>query len=187
MSLADRARSTGLTEYRRPQLLDLRAHDRIQFDCGEIILNEWLHRYAGQNRRGNTAATWVIVDQDEIVSAYASLSMTAIDRSATTSAIAKGAPDPIPALLIGRLAVDRSHGGQGLGTALVAHILATASELNQKAACRAVVVTAINDNSRRWWEHLGFTPLDPADPEGFDLYLMTSDVDATIRYLESNS
>jgi hypothetical protein len=64
---------------------------------------------------------------------------------------------------------------------MVAHVLATALEVDEQAACRAVVVTAINESSRQWWLHLGFVPLDPADREAFDLYLLTSDVEATLR------
>jgi GNAT superfamily N-acetyltransferase len=173
-----------LTEYRRPQLLDLHNHDRSEFDCGEPVLNEWLQRYAGQNRRGNTAATWVVVDQNDTVAAYASLSMTSVDVSRAPSALAKRAPNPIPALLVGRLGVDRQHAGQGLGTAMVAHVLATVVELNQHAACRAVIVTAINERSGRWWEHLGFSPLDPTEPEGLDLFMLTADIEATLRHMK---
>jgi GNAT superfamily N-acetyltransferase len=174
------ASSNGLTELRRPEPLESR-HDRASFDCGEPSLDEWLRRYAGQNRRGNTAATWVIADRDDRVVAYASLSMTALDRSAAPNKIARGAPDPVPALLIGRFAVDRGVAGLGVGTALVAHVLATAVELNEKAAFRAVVATAINDRARQWWERFGFEPLDPGDSDALDLYLLTSDLKATLR------
>lgn len=87
----------------------------------------------------------------------------------------------MPALLIGRLAVDRSVRGLGLGTSLVAHVLANAVALNQRAACRAVVVTAIDTAARSWWERLGFHCFDPADLDSFDLYLMTSEIAATPR------
>lgn len=173
-----------MPEYRRPQRLDLRAHDRRTFECGEPVLDEWLRRYAGQNRRGNTAAIWVVVDRDNTVVAYTSLSMTAVDVTAASPPLAKNAPDPIPALLLGRVGVDRRHAGQGLGTALVTHVLATAVELNQRAACRAVVVTAINESSRGWWEYLGFSPMDPDDPESLDLYLLTADIEATLDAME---
>ncbi len=126
----------------------------------------------------------MVVDHDNVVVAYASLSMTAIDVSAASPPLAKNAPDPIPALLVGRLGVDRRHENRGLGTALIAHVLATVLELNQQAACRAVVVTAINESSRRWWEYLGFSPMDPDDPEALDLYLLTADIEATLRGLE---
>jgi len=170
-----------LTELRRPALLDPRRHDREQFDSGEPVLDEWLRRYAGQNRRRDTAATWVITDANDVVIAYASVAMTGIDRSAAPGTLAKGAPDPVPALLLGRLAVDRHHTNLGIGTALATHVLATAVELNEKAACRAVVVTALNDSARNWWHRLGFHAFDPDAPDQLDLYLLTSEIDATLR------
>jgi GNAT superfamily N-acetyltransferase len=169
-----------LTELRRPALLDSRRHDHGQFDSGESVLDEWLRRYAGQNRRRDTAATWVVADANDVVVAYASVAMTGVDRSAAPELVAKGAPDPVPALLLGRLAVDRRYGNLGIGTALTTHVLATAVELNEKAACRAVVVTGLNASARAWWERLGFHPFDPGEPNQLDLYLLTSEIQATL-------
>jgi ribosomal protein S18 acetylase RimI-like enzyme len=170
-----------LTELRRPALLDPRRHHREQFDSGEPVLDEWLRRYAGQNRRRDTAATWVIANADDVIVAYASVAMTGIDRSAAPEAVAKHAPDPVPALLLGRLAVDRRYANLGIGTTLTAHVLATAVELNEKAACRAVVVTALNQRARGWWERLGFRPFDPSQPDQLDLYLLTAEIEATLK------
>jgi len=172
-----------LTELRRPEPVDPKVHDRSTFDSGAPDLDEWLRRYSTRNRRRNTAATWVITTADSAIVAYVCLAMTSIDRGDAPSSVAKHAPDPGPALLIGRLAVDRSHAGLGIGTALVAHVLATAVDLNEWAACRAVVVNAIDQAARSWWERLGFHPFDPADPGNPDLYLMTSEIDATLRSL----
>lgn len=168
-----------MTELRRPTPLDPDRHDRADFESGEPVLDEWLRRYAGQNRRRDTAATWVIADAHNAVVAYASIAMTGIDRSAAPPSVARQAPDPVPALLLGRLAVDRRHTGSGVGTALVAHVLSTAVELNASAACRAVIVSALNNNARRWWERLGFHPFDPDDPQHPDLYLLTAEVEKT--------
>ncbi len=81
--------------------------------------------------------------------AYASAAMTGIDRSAAPEIVAKGAPDPLPALLFGRLAVDRCY--------------------------------ALNQNARAQWERLGFRPFEPDDPERLDLYLLTSEIEATLK------
>jgi GNAT superfamily N-acetyltransferase len=170
-----------LTELRRPAPPDVSRHDRTELDSGDPILDEWLRRYAGQNRRLDTAATWVIADARDTVVAYVSLAMTSIDRSEAPAHVAKRAPDPVPALLLGRLAVDSRRHGQGIGTALVAHVLATALELNAKAACRAVVVSALHAGARAWWEHLGFHPFDPDDQANPDLYLLTSEIGARFR------
>jgi GNAT superfamily N-acetyltransferase len=169
-----------LTDVRRPEPLDPARHDRSDFDSGEPALDEWLRRYAGQNRRRHTAATWVITTTDGKVVAYASLAMTAVNHSAAPAAVAKHAPDPVPALLLGRLAVDQNHAGLGVGTALVAHVLATAVDINARAACRAVVVTALHRRARTWWERLGFHPFHPDDPTDTDLYLLASEIDTTL-------
>lgn len=175
------AGSIGLTELRRPEPLDPARHDRSTFQCGDPELDEWLRQYAGQNRRSDTAATWVIADQNDEVVAYATLSATGIDLTRAPGELGRGSPDPAPALLLGRLAVDQRSAGLGIGTALVAHILATAIEVNAKSACKAIVVVALNANARTWWERIGFRRFDPGDPGCLDLYLLTADAEKTLR------
>jgi GNAT superfamily N-acetyltransferase len=169
-------------QFYRPTLLDPDKHQRDEFTCGEPTLDEWLRRYAGQNRRGNTAAVWVIADASYTVVCYATLSMTSVDRAASPARLAKGAPVQVPALLIGRLATHMRVTGLGLGTQMVKHILATAAELNVKAACRAVVVTALSPAAFRWWQRFGFDPFDAEDSTNLDLYLLTKDIAATLEH-----
>lgn len=164
-----------MIELRRPATLAA-GHDRSRFTSGEPTLDDWLRRYSGQNRRGNTAATWVIADLDHRVAAYATLSMSSIDHSAAPLPLRKAAPDPVPALLIGRLAVDRDYTGLGVGTSMVRHLLATAAELNQSAACKAVIVTALHHHASTWWQRFGFQTLG----DGLDLYLLTGDIQRTL-------
>lgn len=171
-----------MTELRRPEPLDAR-HDRRDFRSGEPSLDDWLRRFASQNRRRDTAATWVVTTRDDVVIAYACLSMTSVDREAAPGPVARSAPNPVPALLLGRLAVDRRYAGLGVGTALVAHALATAADLNIRAACRAVIVSALNARARAWWERLGFRPFDPDDAMNTDLFLLTTDIEATLDRL----
>ena len=173
-----------MTELCRPEPLDPSRHDRGVFDSGEPELDVWLRRYAGQNRKGDTAATWVMATPQGQVVAYARLAMTAIDRSAAPIPVAKRAPDPVPALLLGRLAVDKSYSGWGIGTALVAYVFATAAELNRKAACRAVVVTALHEEACTWWKRLGFHPFQPQDPTNLDLYLLSAEFETTLQVID---
>jgi hypothetical protein len=170
-------------QFHRPTLLDADKHRRDEFACGETTLDEWLRHHAGQNRRGNTAAVWVIADTSQAVVCYATLSMTAVDRSASPKPLSKGAPQRIPALLIGRLATDTRTTGLGLATEMVKHILATAVELNIKAACRAVVVTALNADAVRWWQRFGFEPSQADATADLDHYLLTKDIAATLANL----
>lgn len=170
-------------EFYRPCVLDADKHRRDDFDCGDPSLNEWLARFAGQNRRRDTAATWVVVDDRSAVVAYVCVSMTSVDRSTAPDELAKGTPRRIPALLIGRLGVDRRVAGHGLGTALVGHVLEKAVEINHTAACRAVVVNGLNADAFEWWVGFGFTPFDREDPDNLDLYLLTADIAATLAAL----
>jgi predicted N-acetyltransferase YhbS len=112
--------------------------------------------------------------------------MTAVDRSSSPKPLGKGWPQQIPALLIGRLATDTRVAGLGLGTEMVKHILATAVELNIKAACRAVVVTAINADAFRWWQRFGFEPFNVDDAGNLDFYLLTKDIAATLDGLQGD-
>ena len=169
--------------FRRPEPLDTSRHDRSAFDCGEPSLNEWLRKFAGQNRRGNTAATWVIADAENVVVAFVSINTSGVDLSAAPPALRKNAPDPVPILHCGRLAVDLRYTSMSLGTALVEYVLATAVDINQKAALKAVTVVALHERARSWWERFGFEAFDPADPGCLDLYILTSDIEETLRAL----
>ncbi len=142
-------------------------------------MNEWLRRYARQSRRDDTAATWVIATSEGRIAAFASLSMTGIDRSEAPGRLGRGSPNPVPGLLIGRLAVDQDLEGRGLGTALVQHALALAVELNNSAACKAVVVVALNADAKAWWLRLGFHCFDEEDEECLDLFLLTAEIEET--------
>ena len=112
------------------------------------------------------------------MAAYATLSMTAVDHSAAPARLRRSSPDPVPALLVGRLAVDQAYTGLGVGTAMVRHLLATALELNQSAACKALIVTALHEQAKQWWLRLGFEPVD--EDSGLDLYLLTADIQKTL-------
>jgi ribosomal protein S18 acetylase RimI-like enzyme len=170
-----------LTELYRPALLDPDKHQREDFACGDAGLDRWLQKFAGQNRRKDFAATWVIADAQYRVAAYATLTMSSLDLSAAPEVLGKSAPRQIPVLLIGRLAVDQRFQRLGVGTTLVRHLLGTAVELNRKAACKAVVVNALNERARTWWEdRFGFTRFS-TDPTDFDLYLLTADIEATFQ------
>ena len=172
-----------MTEYRRPEPFDRVKHQRGEFTSTSPELNDWLHRYATQNRRRKLSAVWVIADRDHTVVAYATLSMTAVDRSAAPKALASGAPNPVPAVLLGRLAVDADHEGAGLGTALVEHCLAVAVATNQEVACRAIIVNALDEPAFEWWQRLGFRPLDPHDPDSLDHYLLTKEAEDVLDRL----
>ncbi|MDR0593926.1 MAG: GNAT family N-acetyltransferase [Bifidobacteriaceae bacterium] len=167
---------------RRPAPLT-KEHQKGDFDSGDHSKDEWLRRHAGQGRPLDTAATWVIADQAMAVVGYVALAMTAVDASAAPESLRRQAPRAVPALLIGRLAVDRRAQGRGVGTALVAHVLATAVELREKAAFRAVLVDSADPADPAavsWWKRFGFEPLTPGSTK---LFLASQDIARTLETL----
>lgn len=92
------------------------------FDCGVLELNEYLKQYARQNHKNGIAKTFVAIPKQEnrTVAGYYSVSMSHIERESLPESQSKRLPRyPVPAMLVGKLAVDRSMQGKGLGEELL--------------------------------------------------------------------
>lgn len=148
-------------------------------NSGAVVLDDWLRRQAGQSRRADTAATWVIADDEYRVVAYVAMSMGAVDTSYAPTKLTTRGLRQIPVLLCGRLAVDQEYRRLGLGTVLVELLLRKAIAANDEIACRAVVVNALDAEARAWWERFGFVPFTDS-PDERDLYLLTGDIELTL-------
>lgn len=133
-------------------------HDRTRFDCGNPRLNEWLTQRAGQFDRRDLARTYVAVHPGEPqVLGYYAVSSHAVRHEALPSDQAKGLPHiDVPVVLLGRLAVDRSEQGKGLGSFLLIDALRRARHLAEHVGVRAVEVDAIDDAARRFYLRYGF-------------------------------
>jgi GNAT superfamily N-acetyltransferase len=134
-----------------------RRHDRAVFCCGNDALDLYLRQQAGQDARKNVAAPFVLVAPGaKVVKGYYTLSMTAIALEKLPDAVARTLPRyPIaPATLLGRLAVDQSCRGSGVGRLLLADALKRG--LRSEIAWAAVIVDAIDDPARAFYEHYGF-------------------------------
>lgn len=154
-----------MSQYRGPELLS-DAHDAEAFDCGDETLNDWLRRRAPRNQREGSSRTWVVTQMDQVV-AYCASSTAVVARSAATKRAARNQPDPLPAMLLGRLAVDLRHQGQGFAAALLKHFLLTALEVAELTGLRLVLVHAKDEQASGFYRHFGFEP-SPID----DLTLM---------------
>jgi GNAT superfamily N-acetyltransferase len=141
--------------------LDRSRHNRSGFDCGIPVLNEWLATKAGQFEKKDLARVYVLVASGETtVQGYYALSSHTVAYEALPEDQAKGLPRiDLPVVLIGRLAVDRSTQGQGLGEFLLIDALRRAEYLANKIGIRAVEVHAINDAARQFYERYGFLSL----------------------------
>ena len=157
--------------YRKPELLASH-HDIAGFDCGDGALNEWLRRRAPRNQREGSSRTWVVTDGARVVAFYAS-STAVVARTEATRRAARNQPDPLPAMLMGRLAVDRGHQGQGLAAALLKHFLLKALEVASLTGVRLVLVHAKDDQAAGFYRHFGF---EPSPMDDLTLMLLVKDI-----------
>lgn len=136
-------------------------HDRSQFDCGNARLNEWLTQRAGQFDRRDLARTYVAVRPgQQVVLGYFALSSRAVRYDALPDEQSKGLPHiDVPVVLLGRLAVDRSEQGKGLGSFLLIDALRRAQHLADQVGVRAVEVDAIDAVAHRFYARHGFIEL----------------------------
>lgn len=143
-----------------PELLT-DAHRAEEFDCGDEVLNKWLKLRASRNQREGSSRTWVVTDGQRVVAYYAS-STAVLARATATKRAARNQPDPLPAMLLGRLAVDREHQSRGLAAALLKHFLLKALEVAQHTGVRLVLVHAKDDQAANFYRHYGFesSPID---------------------------
>ncbi len=137
------------------------AHDRTAFGCGKPPLDDFLKRLAGQYERRDFAAVYVATSPpNPAVLGYYTLSSGLIGLEALPEAVRKKLPHhPVPVVHVGRLAVDQSARGQGLGRHLLLDALRLCTELSAKVAVHAVEVWAIDDEARRFYQKYGFQPL----------------------------
>ena len=153
-------------------------HDLSQFDCGNTTLNTWLQKYAWTNQQADSAKTYVALASNLVVGYYA-LTTGSVHKHESPERIAKGlANHPIGIVLLARLAVDNRQQGKGLGKALLFDALSRIEEAADIVAVRAVMVHAIDEAARRFYEHFEFEP-SPVDP--FQLLLLLKDLRKALK------
>ncbi|MEZ5941127.1 MAG: GNAT family N-acetyltransferase [Planctomycetaceae bacterium] len=143
---------------------DRSRHDRSEFDCGVPVLNEWLTTKVSQFEKKDLARTYVLVESgDVVVKGYYALSNHTVIYDALPDDQAKGLPRiDVPVVLIGRLGVDLSTQGQGMGEFLLIDAVRRAEYLAEKIGIRAVEVDAINDAAQKFYQRYGFLSLKDA-------------------------
>ena len=143
-----------MSKYRGPELLTA-DHDAGRFDCGDKSLNEWLRQRALRNQVDGSSRTWVVTYGGRVVAYYASGSAV-LAREDAPGRIRRNQPDPLPAMLLGRLAVDRDHQRRGLAAALLKHFLGKAIEVSELTGLRLVLVHAKDGKAADFYRHFGF-------------------------------
>jgi GNAT superfamily N-acetyltransferase len=135
------------------------SHDVSRFDCeGHESLNDWLKRFALTNERNGSARTYV-VHRNGLVVGYYSISAGSVSVEEAPPRISKGlARHPIPVILLARLAVDKDDKRTGLGKALLKDGLRRIAQAADIVGARAVLVHAIDEHAKKFYEHFDFEP-----------------------------
>ncbi len=138
-------------------------HHFNSFSCGESLLDEWLKRRALANNFSGASRTFVVVDGDQQVMGYYALAAGAVTHQESPRAIRQNMPDPVPVMVLARLAVDVRAQGIKLGAALLRDAVQRCVLVSQNAGVRAMLVHALNDQARQFYEYYGFkaTPSHP--------------------------
>jgi len=125
------------------------AHDLSAFDCGDPVLNDWLRHRALKNE-SRFSRTYVVCRGNCVV-AYYCIAAGAVERMAAPSKLRRNAPDSIPVSVIGRLAVDRTCAGQGLGADILADALRRITLAAQSIGIAAVLVQEKDEAAKRFY------------------------------------
>lgn len=139
-------------------------HDLIAFDSGEPALDDWLRRRALRNESSGGSRTYVVcTDPGQRVVAYYCLAAGATAHAVAPGRVRRNMPDPIPVMILGRLAVDRAFQGRGLGRGMLRDAILRTIQAASILGIRAILVHALSDEARQFYQRCGFhaSPIDP--------------------------
>jgi len=138
------------------------SHQKDRFDCGNDLLNFYIHKQAGQDVKRKLAACFVIVDENKTITGYYTLSNAGIPSKNLPEQVRKKLPKSyyhLPVTLLGRLAVDNKSKGKGLGRLLLIDALRRSFFASKSIGSIAVVVDPVDDDAVSFYEKFGFIRL----------------------------
>lgn len=139
------------------------SHCLDEFECGESVLDEWLKRRAMVNQLSGPSRTFVVADQNSRICGYYAMAAGAVSHQMATSSVRRNRPDPIPVMVLARLAVDHRTQGMHLGASLLQDAVNRALAVSHNAGVRALLVHALHDRAKQFYAHYGFQ-VSPAHP-----------------------
>jgi predicted N-acetyltransferase YhbS len=155
--------------------------DCSAFDSGEQSLDNWIRLRAIRNEKAGASRTFVTVERESgLVAGYYCLSASSLTHADATPSLRRNMPEPIPVILIGRLAVDERFKGQGVGVSLLKEALTKGIDASRLVGARAFVVHAISDGAESFYAKFGFT-LVPESKRV--MYITLRDAEATVASL----
>lgn len=130
-------------------------HDCAAFDCGDEGLARWLRGRAQNNETLRGSRCFVVCEGRRVVGFYA-LAAGSVQRDAAPGSVRRNMPDPVPAVVLGRLAVDRSWQGRGLGADMLQDAVLRALRAAQEIGARVLLCHAIDARAQGFYLHHGF-------------------------------
>ena len=137
-------------------------HDLSKFECGEPSLDDWLRRRALRNEETGAPRTYVVCADPHVVGYYA-LAVGAVAHEEAPGRVRRNMPDPVPIMIVGRLAVHKDYQKKKIGPALVRDAVLRTLQAAEIAGVRAILVHAISERAQEFYEDCGFIP-SPMDP-----------------------
>jgi GNAT superfamily N-acetyltransferase len=138
-------------------------HQLNTFNCGETSLDEWLKRRALLNQSNGASRTFVVVDESQLVMGYYALAAGAVHHQDATRSIRQNMPDPIPVMVLARLAVDIRTQGMQLGAGLLRDAVDRSLAVAKNTGVRALLVHALHERAKQFYLYFGFqaSPVHP--------------------------
>lgn len=134
----------------------LNKHNLDSFDCGVSSLNEWLKRRARNNEERGASRTYVVCDKQNNVLGYYSLANGSVILNEAPKKLRRSMPDPIPVMIIGRLAIDLDYQRKGLGRGLLRDAVSRVLKAGEIAGIRAILLHAISEEAKNFYKENGF-------------------------------
>lgn len=150
-----------MSGYSAPRLIS-EDDDLATFDSGEPTLDDYLRNRALGNHIEGASRCFVTCRDNRVVGYYA-LASAAVEHRNLPGRIRRNMPNPIPAILLSRLAVDRKEQNKGLGAHLLRDAISRCLQAADVIGVRAILVHALHDQARTFYQHFGFEP-SPTDP-----------------------
>jgi GNAT superfamily N-acetyltransferase len=138
-------------------------HETSQFVCSHPALSTWLARRALANAVGGASRTYVICASDQRAVGFYALAAGSVEIQAAPSKLRRNMPDPLPVIVLGRLAVHTDWAGRGLGTALLKDAVMRSVQAAELIGVRAMLCHAIDDEAKAFYLKHGFAE-SPTDP-----------------------
>tara|TARA_R110000782_G_scaffold89308_23_gene171879 strand:- start:1270 stop:1776 length:507 start_codon:yes stop_codon:yes gene_type:complete len=133
------------------------------FCCGDASLDDWLIKRALKNQYSGASKTFVICEAKSRVIGFYALATGSVERNLATSNLSRGMPDPIPVIILGRLAVDENFKGRKLGASLLKDAILRTLAIANSVGVRALLVHALSEEAKRFYLKYGFkeSPIEP--------------------------